>query len=75
MAVICDICPHEKDGKFNLDEAKLAVVMVKLKGDHPTEHKAGCEDHVLEAIEAVGDQPGKERSLAFWTDFEIMRAN
>ena len=72
MAVICDFCPHRDDtGKFDLSKAKLAKFMVKLGGAHPTDNKAGCEEHLEQALYEVAP----DGALKFWTPLDIMAVN
>lgn len=70
MAIVCDFCPHEVDGKFSLAEAQLATTAISVgTAHHPTIDKAACDDHyedmVVEPLE--GHMPGD------WVTMRVMK--
>lgn len=61
MAIVCDYCPHEVDGKFSLANAELATVAICFSNaPHPTIDKSACDDHFETMVtdSLVGKMPG-----------------
>lgn len=70
MAIVCDYCPHEVDGKFSLANAELSTVAICFSNaTHPTINKSACDDHfeTMVADVLVGKMPGA------WVSVRLMK--